>query len=343
MPTINYAEQYEAALLQEFAYALYFGALFATPNNGRYQWLNQETIQIPSIKTTGRVDGDMETIGTKKRNFQNSWTPLKVANHRTWSTLVHPRQIQLTNMVASIANITRVFNEEQKIPEMNAYCVSKLFSDYKEAGENPDTTVLTIENILTVFDSWMSAMDDDRVPRQGRILYVTPQTRTILENAKGIYRTIATDPANGAISRAIQSLDEVRIEPSVPADMMKTLYDFTEGWAVDSNAQQINMILVDPMAVITPIHYEFAQLDPPSAGSDGKYVYFEESFEDVFLLPKRSSAIKFNISGAKNTYTEVTSPSGNPSTQGYFEKNGTSYTLTTDTTVQSGKTYYTKS
>lgn len=343
MATINYAQQYETALLQEFAYALYFGALFSTPNNGRYEWINQDTIQIPSIKTTGRVDGDMETIGTKKRNFQNSWTPLKVGNHRTWSTLVHPRQIQLTNMVASIANITRVFNEEQKIPEMNAYCISKLFADYKAAGETPNATALTVENILTVFDTWMKEMDDDRVPRQGRILYVTPDTRTLLENAKGIYRTIGVDPANGAVSRAIQSLDEVRIEPSVPSDMMKTLYDFTEGWAVDDAAQQINMVLVDPNAVITPIHYEFAQLDPPSAGSDGKYVYFEEAFEDVFLLPKRQKAIKFNISGAEVAYTAVTNPTGNPSSQGYYEKNGASYTLTADTTVQSGKTYYTKS
>ena len=53
--------------------------------------------------------------------------------------------------------------------------------------------------------------------------------------------------------------------------MMKTVYDFTEGWAIDESAQQINMCLVHPLAVITPIHYEFAQLDPPSAGSEGKW------------------------------------------------------------------------
>lgn len=295
MPNLNYAQQYQQALLQEFAYALYFGALFNTPNNGRYEWLNQDTIQIPSISTTGRVDGDMETIGTKKRNFQNSWTPLKVSNHRQWSTLLHPRQVDLTDQVTTIANVTRVFNEQQKIPEMNAYCISKLFADWIAAGETADTTVLTTENILSTFDKWMTAMDNARVPRQGRILYVTPDVRTLLENAKDLYRTIQVDPANGNVNRAIQTLNEVRIEPSVPSDMMKTVYDFTEGWAVDDSAKQINMVLVDPEAVITPIHYEFAQLDAPSAGSDGKYVYFEESFEDVFLLPKRQKAIMFNV------------------------------------------------
>lgn len=43
------------------------------------------------------------------------------------------------------------------------------------------------------------------------------------------------------------------------------------------------------------------------------------------------------------TYTAVVSPSGNPSTIPYYEKSGASYVRSTDTTVQSGKTYYTAS
>ena len=44
------------------------------------------------------------------------------------------------------------------------------------------------------------------------------------------------------------------------------------------------------------------------------------------------------------TYTAVVSPSGNPKAQGYYEKNGSGeYVLTEDTSVQSSKTYYTKS
>ena len=79
---------------------------------------------------------------------------------------------------------------------------------------------------------------------------------------------------------------------------MKTLYDFTTGWAVKSNAQQINMFLVHPTAVITPVSYELAQLDPPSAITEGKYIYFEESFEDVFILNKKKDALQFNITAA---------------------------------------------
>lgn len=306
MAALNYAEQYQQYLEQEFPYVLYFGALFAAPNNGRYKWVNARTIEVPTITTTGRVDGDRDTIGTRKRNFNNAWTPLFLSNHRTWETLVHPQDIDQTNQAASIANITRVYNEEQKFPEMNAYLISKLYADWTSEGFTADTTELTEETVLTVFDDMMKEMDEKRVPRAGRILYVTPEVRTLIQNAKQIYRTMDISKASTAIKRAITSIDEVEIPESVPSDLMKTVYDFTEGWAVDASAQQINMFLVHPQAIITPVSYEFAQLDPPSAGSQGKWEYFEESFEDAFILPHKHTALAFNVTAAAKADTPDT-------------------------------------
>ena len=37
---LNYATQYQRSLEQAFPYALYYGALYNTPNNGRFKWLN---------------------------------------------------------------------------------------------------------------------------------------------------------------------------------------------------------------------------------------------------------------------------------------------------------------
>lgn len=292
---INYATEYQKNLEQAFPYVLYFAELFTTPNNGRFRWINSHVIEIPTISTSGRVDGDRDTIGTRKRNYNLAWTPLTLSNHRTWETLVHPRDIDESNQVASIGNITRVYNEEQKFPEMNAYCISKVYSEWVATGKTADTTVLTEANVLLRFDAMMTKMDNARVPRNGRVLYVTPQVRTLITNAQQIARHIDLNSADSAIRRAITSIDEVKIPNSVPQDMMKTVYDFTEGWAVDETAKQINMCLIHPTAVITPISYEFAQLDPPTAGSQGKWDYFEESFEDVFVLPKRADAIDFNV------------------------------------------------
>lgn len=292
MPALNYAQAYSQALAQAYPYVLHFAALRSAENDSRYRWTGANTIQIPSLSTTGRVDADRDTIGVAKRNFDNAWEPKTLTNHRKWSTLVHPLDIDETNQVASIQNITKVFNEEQKFPEMDAYLISKLHTEWESAGGADDTTALTGDNILTVFDGYMTAMDEANVPKVGRILYATPAVKTLLKNAKEIARFFGN--GEEAVKRAVSSLDEVKIE-DVPSVLMKTVYDFTEGWKAGSGAKQINMALVHPSAVITPEKYTFAQLDAPSAGSEGKWVYFEEAYDDVFLLGKRKAAVMFNV------------------------------------------------
>lgn len=291
MPALNYATQYSQALAQAYPYVLHFAALRSTENDSRYKWTGANTIQIPSLSTTGRTDGDRDSIGTAKRNYDNGWEPKTLGNHREWSTLVHPMDIDETNQVASIQNITRVFNEEQKFPEMDAYLVSKLYAEWLAADMEADTTEITENNILLILDGYMEAMDEANVPTNGRILYLTPAIKGILNRAIERARQYQNGDAN--IKRVVESLDEVKIE-KVPSALMKTVYDFTEGYKAGAGAKQIRMLLVHPSAVITPEKYAFAQLDAPSAMTFGKYFYFEESYDDVFLLNKRKNAVQFN-------------------------------------------------
>lgn len=307
---VNYATEYSRALAQAFPYVLNFGALYSTPNNGRYRWVNAKTIEIPSISTTGRVNADRDTIATAQRNYDNAWETKVLSNQRKWSTLVHPKDIDQTNMVTSISNITQVFNEEQKFPEMDAYLVSKLYADWTTdvagdtahdsyTGKTADATALTASSILGVFDNLMLAMDNARVPANGRILYCTYEAKKLLQNAQidannTLGRQINVESGPNAIDRRVSRLDEVEVI-GVPATLMKTSYNFTTGWEPAQDAKQINLFLVHPTAVITPVSYTFSQLDEPSAGSEGKYIYYEEAFEDAFILNKKADAIQFNI------------------------------------------------
>lgn len=294
MTALNYAKEYSQALAQAFPYSLYFGALYNTPNNGRYRWTGAKTIEIPTISTTGRVDADRDTIGNATRNYNNAWEPKVLENQRKWSTLVHPADIDQTNHVASIANITQVYNEEQKFPEMDAYTASKIYADWKAQSKTASNTVLTEENVLAEFDALMEKMDEARVPVTGRILYVTPAINTLIKNAKQITRTINVESAGSTINRKVSRIDEVEII-AVPSTLMKTSYNFTTGWVAGGSAKQIHMLLVHPIAVITPVSYQFSQLDEPSAKTEGKYYYYEESFEDVFILNKKADAIQFVV------------------------------------------------
>lgn len=294
MAALNYAKEYQANLEQAFPYVLNFGRLYQSPSNSRFSFIGAKTIAVPTILTTGRTDANRDTIDQKKRNYDNDYTEFTLKNFRSWETLVHPRDIAETKGAAAIGNITQVYNEEQKFPEMDAYCVSKIFSDWSKLSMTAKEVKLTTENVLTTFDSLMEYMDNKRVPMNGRVLYVTPSVKTLLKNADKIQRTIDAGSANSALNRAVSRLDEVELV-SVPEELMRTLYDFTVGWKVADDAKQIRMFLINPLAVITPMVYNFAQLDEPSAGTQGKYDYYEESYEDVFVLPLKKDAIQFVV------------------------------------------------
>lgn len=294
MAAINYAEQYQRTLLQEYPYVLYFGSLFRTANNMKYRVIDAKTIQIPSISVTGRTPGNRDTIGTYTRKADNSWITLTLTNDRQWKTLIDPRDIVQTNEVMTIANITKVMNETQKWPEMDTYLVSTLYAAAVAVNGAQDTTVIAANNILSVFDGYMEEMDEARVPYAGRILYVTPPVYKTLKNAQDITRSIQIDKNTSVIDRNISRLDEVIIQ-TVPSDLMKSAYTFTEGWTPTAGAKQLNMILVHPDAVFTPVTYSFVGIAEPSALSDGKHLYNEQSSEDVFLLGKHSKGIQFNV------------------------------------------------
>ena len=288
---VNYATSYQQALAQAYPYVLYFADLYKTENDNRYRWINAKTIAIPVLDVAGRKDNNRDTITAAARNYNNSWENKTLENERTWSTLVHPEDIDETNFAVTIQNITQVMNEEQKFPEKDRYLISKIYADYTAASKAADTTAVTSENILTLFDAQMEAMTNARVPKSGRIWYMTTSMNRILKSA--ITRYIANGDEN--IRRIIASIDDVKIV-EIPTDIMWTVFDFTEGSVKGSGAKQINWLLVHPSAVITPEKYSFASLDQPSALTQGKYYYYEEAHEDVFVLNRRLDAIQFSVS-----------------------------------------------
>ena len=291
MTNLNYAQQYSQALAQAYPNVLRFGRLWSNENATKYRVVDAKTIQIPSITVGGRTDGNRDTIGTFTRNFDNAWETKTLKNHRQWQTLVHPKDVNETNQVVTIQNITKTMNEFEKFPEMDAYTISQL---YKLKNEQEaivaETSDLTSENIMTKFEALMDEMDEALVPSVGRILYVDTYTKTLIDNAITIVR------ANGqsSIAKAVTRLEEVEVI-AVPTKLMKTKYTFTTGFAPAGDAKDIAMMLVHPSAILPIASYEFSQLQAPSALIQGKYVYFEESIEYIFILNKRHDAIKFVV------------------------------------------------
>lgn len=285
---LNYAAEYSRAMSNALPYLSYFPEVWASTPSTTYKPGMGKTVYIPSLTVSGAKAVNRDAItGAFSRNFNNALVAKTLEMDREWDTLVDPMDIDETNMVATLANITKVFNEQQKVPEQDAYLASSIYGFV-----TPDTTALTAANILATWDGYLAALENARVHRDRLVAYVTPGTKALLKSASGVTRFVDVGTAGG-INREVATLDGVPVKV-VPADMMQSSYTFTEGWAAASGAKQINMILLDPDCVAAPVKYETAMMSAPTAQSKGKYLYYERYYYGAFVLPNRASGIIVN-------------------------------------------------
>lgn len=306
---INYAEQYAKELANAYPYLSYFSEVYASPNNTSYKPVNAQTVMIPSMSVSGARAVNRNSIsGQFNRNFNVNYEPKQMSMYREWDTIVDKMDIVETNDVATIANATKTFNQFQKVPEMDAYAAMKIASFADEFG-GVDSTTLTSANILEQWDSYLAFMTDQRVNRDRLVAHVIPSIYKLLKEAAGLTRFIETTNGIRNVDRNVGKLDGVTIVET-PSDMMKTLYDFTEGWVVDANASQINILFVDPLAIIAPIVYEVSMFTPASASTRGKDVYYESYYYDVFSLKNRGAGFFANKTAPTLGTLTVTSVAG---------------------------------
>ena len=240
---VNYAAEYARALAQQYPYLSYFAALLAANNSNKYKAGMGKTMYIPTITVNGARAVNRNSIdGNFQRNWENQWQAVELQMDREWDTLVDPMDIDETAGVAAIGNITKAFVEQQKVPEMDAFIASKLAS-FASAFGGVSTASLTSSTILTEWDNALAYMTNQHVNRDRVVAYMTPATYKLLKQATGMTRFIEVTSGIRDVDRNIARLDGVTVI-EVPADMMKTVYDFTQGWAVDTTyAQQINFVL----------------------------------------------------------------------------------------------------
>lgn len=281
---INYAKEYASALAQGYPYALQFGALWVNDNTKKYKLdtMKANGIYLPSVEVTeGLSDGDRDTIGTFTRKHSNNYEYKELRNHKTWNTLVHPMDVVQSNTVATIQNATQEFNNTYKFPYLDTMLISAVYNDSKTvlSDANVKSLDLTADNVLATFDELMDTMDDAFIPVSGRKLYVPTKVKTLIDNCKDVYRV----SGNKVLGRAISRIDEVEVI-GVPTSVMVT-----------ADGQAISMFLVHPSLILPVCNYEFAGLEAPSVHSQGKALYFEEFFADVFILNKKANAAQFVI------------------------------------------------
>jgi hypothetical protein len=336
---LNYATEYSKSMANMYPYWSYFSDLYGSPNSATYKPISGKSVAVQSMTTSGaRAVNRDQITGTFTRNFNTDQQVLTMRMDREWDTLADPMDIQ-EDPIVNIANITKTFNEFQKVPEMDAYAASTLASAASSFG-TVDSTALTADNILATWDTYLAYMVNQRVPRDRIRCKMTPDTYKLLKEAAGITRFVQADTGIRNVDRNVGKLDGVVIM-EVPKDVMMSSYDFTDGWVAAEGSKQINLLMFDPIAIAAPVVYETSMMSAPTAQSKGKWLYYERYYYDVFALNQRLPGIFANIAslptlgtvafttsaGADSTHTVINGLAPTPYGMAYVAKSGASADL----------------
>jgi len=156
-------------------------------------------------------------------------------------------------------------------PEVDAYRFYKYASASGIQSATPAT--LSSTTVLAAIDAAKQALDDEEVPVEGRILFVSSSVQHMIEAA--VTRMYGT---GGSVDRRVPSLDGIEIVP-VPQGRFYTEITLDAGSAVDAGGyskttltgKDLNFMLLHPSARDQATKLAQLKIFDPDTNQDGDY------------------------------------------------------------------------
>ena len=275
--------------------------------------MNQETLTSPFITTNVSWLGaktfhftQMSVSGFKTHNRAGGWNsgvynmadvPYTLTHDRDVEFLVDKADIDETNEVASIQNITNVFEATQASPEIDALFFSKVatkaenLSGYHSSTPRTGSGSYSKSNVFGKLKTMLSSGKLRRYKSKGAlIMYVSSFVMDLLEQSTEFTRSIeVTQVAEGGagIETRVTDIDGVPVMEVIDNERFYNKFNF----------------------------------DPTNGGFEPKEAVYTASTDTSVV----SGKTYYTKSGS--VYSSVASPTGNPSTSSYYEKEDGSYKI----------------
>lgn len=270
------------------------------------QGLVTSVLGVPEVKlVNGGKSFTLTTISTsglKAHGRGKGFNAGTVSNDKTVYTMGQDRDIEFfvdrqdvdeTNQDLAVANVSKVFIEEQVQPEIDAYRFSTLA---KGAGTSI-TETLTVDNVYTQLKA--ALLPVRKYGAQNIVGFLSSETMDLLERSKEFTRSITNQNVGmTALESRVTSLDGVQLVEVWDETRFKDAYDFTDGYKPKSNANDINFLFVAEPAVIPVVKenavYMFA---PGEVGQGDGYLYQNRLYHDLFILKNKKDGVSVSIKG----------------------------------------------
>lgn len=290
MPPTN-TESYAAKFVPRLDELYKRGSLTAildTPED-LVNWIGAKTVNLFTFSSVGMANYD-RNAGYVAGNVNAGWEPFTLEIDRGRSYQVDSQSndetlgMELSSMLSETERV-------ELIPEIDAYCFSKLAGT---TGISSATGALaTSADVVAAIDAAEAQMDNDEVPYEGRILFVSPAVYMKLKG--GIERRIINSEDN--VNTNVEFYDDMRII-RVPAARFNTAITLNApttaagvgGYTATGTA--IDFLIVHPSAVMKVLKHRVSNVFTPAQNieADAYRVNFR-CYYDVFVKGNKKKGI----------------------------------------------------
>ena len=266
----------------------------------RVNWVGANAVNIFKIDTVG-MSSYSRNAGYVPGDADGAWETKTIAIDRGRSYQIDYLDNEET-MGMMVGNLLGEVERVQIVPELDAYRFSKMAGTSGVDGTTGTITYGTTD-VAALIDTAEASMDNNEVPYEGRILFVSPLCYTALK-AK-IERRIINSEDN--VNTNVEFYDDMRII-RVPQARFQTAITLNAPTASDgaggytTAGQDINFMIVHPSAVMQVMKHYVPRLFTPEQNIEADAFRLNVRYAgDTFVMDNKKKGIYVHAEAGTST------------------------------------------
>ena len=245
--------------------------------------LENSAVKFDGTKTVKVLKLTVPELGTYTRN--SGYTAGDVTADWEAFTLTQDRGTEFSvdamddeeTLNMTFGNASSEFIRRSVVPQVDAYRFAALA---KAEGISTAAAALTTgDAAIKAINAGMTQMDEDEVPADGRILYITPTLKRMIDELDS-YKS----------KKCLEGISKIIIVPQSRFYSDVTVND--KGFAKADGAVNLNFMIVDPKAAFAVAkHKKLRVFDPDTNQKRDDYLFQYRLYHDAFVYPQKAAGI----------------------------------------------------
>ena len=250
--------------------------------------LENSAVKFDGTKTVKVLKLTVPELGTYTRN--SGYTAGDVTADWESFTLTQDRGTEFSvdamddeeTLNMTFGNASSEFIRRSVVPQVDAYRFAALA---KAEGVGTAAAALTTgDAAIKAINVAMTAMDEAEVPTEGRILYITPTLKRLIDELDS-YKS----------KKCLEGISKIITVPQSRFYSDVTIND--AGFAKAEGAANLNFVIVDPKAAFAVAkHTKLRVFDPNTNQKSDDYLFQYRLYHDAFVYPQKAAGVYAHVS-----------------------------------------------